>query len=597
MAQLRNTSIDDTGNLSLPSGTTAERPASPQQGMIRYNTTLNDTEYYDGTAWRSIADTGVEATGGTIIDTEIGGVAYRIHQFIATGNSTFTVTKGGEVEYLIVAGGGGGGSGFGNGAGSGGGGAGGLLTGTTTVTPQAYTITVGSGGAGGSANLGLNQLGQNGSNGGNSAFGTIATAVGGGGGARPVTGVNGLSGGSGGGAGRAASGGAAQTGQGNVGGNNTEGSPYRGGGGGGAGSAGTEGRLAGGNGGQGLLLSIIGSATFYAGGGGGGTYDSSIAGIGGLGGGGSGAINTPSLAGFNGFINSGGGGGGGSSGSPGGVGGAGGSGIVVVRYRRNSSTAISPNIQTKSRLPYSGYRNIENIFVSRSGLLTYVDAGNRTSYPGSGTVWTDLSGNGFNGDFIDGPFFVNETEGLIRFDGLNDRIHFSNPSNRWAWAPNGVVGNFNRTLSFEMWVRSTDTDGMYFSRPWNGSGQYNYWLTVDGWYKTAGSTGNNQSFSTLATGRWEYVCAIVTETQTAVYRNGVINAPFTNHGVSGAVPSAGNGGESLLLMSLYPYGGGWGGNVGFSIQGDVAVFRAYNRILSATEVADHYAAERWRFGV
>jgi len=33
MAQLKNTNISDTGNLSLPQGTTAQRPGSPVAGM------------------------------------------------------------------------------------------------------------------------------------------------------------------------------------------------------------------------------------------------------------------------------------------------------------------------------------------------------------------------------------------------------------------------------------------------------------------------------------------------------------------------------------------------------------------------------------
>ena len=40
--------------LQLPSGTTAERPASPSTGEWRYNTTTNLIEFYDGGAWRDL---------------------------------------------------------------------------------------------------------------------------------------------------------------------------------------------------------------------------------------------------------------------------------------------------------------------------------------------------------------------------------------------------------------------------------------------------------------------------------------------------------------------------------------------------------------
>ena len=42
---------DDTDFVKLPSGTTAQRPGSPAAGQFRFNTTINDAEVYDGTAW------------------------------------------------------------------------------------------------------------------------------------------------------------------------------------------------------------------------------------------------------------------------------------------------------------------------------------------------------------------------------------------------------------------------------------------------------------------------------------------------------------------------------------------------------------------
>jgi len=50
-----------TGSLTVPGGTEAQRNASPAAGMIRFNTTINQYEGYDGSAWTSI---GGGATGG-----------------------------------------------------------------------------------------------------------------------------------------------------------------------------------------------------------------------------------------------------------------------------------------------------------------------------------------------------------------------------------------------------------------------------------------------------------------------------------------------------------------------------------------------------
>lgn len=51
MAILSDTNINDSGFIELPKGTTAQRPSSPTNGMIRFNTTYNKIEYYTEGRW------------------------------------------------------------------------------------------------------------------------------------------------------------------------------------------------------------------------------------------------------------------------------------------------------------------------------------------------------------------------------------------------------------------------------------------------------------------------------------------------------------------------------------------------------------------
>ena len=76
--------LSSTGSLSLPPGTTAQRPGSPVNGMIRYNTTLNQFEGYKASAWGAI---GGGATGGSSDD-----VFYENGQTVTT-NYTLTTGK------------------------------------------------------------------------------------------------------------------------------------------------------------------------------------------------------------------------------------------------------------------------------------------------------------------------------------------------------------------------------------------------------------------------------------------------------------------------------------------------------------------------
>jgi hypothetical protein len=299
--QTPNTFADaPTGAAFIPVGTTAERPSSPAEGMIRYNTTTGEPEWYD------------PATA----------------QWLA-----FSQPSSYSIEYLVIGGGGGGSlsNAFtGGGAGGAGGyrcsvpgedsGGGNGAEALITVTKgAAFTVTVGAGGA-------------DRTSGSSSAFGPTIVSLGGGRGAG--FGQNGAAtGGSGGGGAYNGQPGAAGTsGQGFAGGDSDIGSGGGGGGAGGTGGSGSSNRI-GGNGGAGVTSSITGTAVARAGGGGGGAtgfYATPAVGGTATAGGGNGASGA-NAGGTAGTANTG-GGGGGPDGDGSSLGGAGGSGVVIVRY-------------------------------------------------------------------------------------------------------------------------------------------------------------------------------------------------------------------------------------------------------------------------
>ena len=287
--------------------------------------------------------------------TTIASVAttYKTFTYAGSGSITFpAVNSPPAVDSLAIAGGGSGG-----GTGGAGGGAGGMLRGGfSPVAGAQYTITVGAGGTSVGSSLNGNQ-GQNSSI---TGTGVSLTAIGGGYGSSysSVTVPKpGGSGGSGGGAGGASvfpgtlssAGGSGTVGQGFDGGSTLNSSQtFISSGGGGAGAPGTglNAPVNGGPsgaGGAGTISAILGTLTYYAGGGGGGQI-SNQPGAGGIGGGGlggysGGTVGTPGTA------NTGGGGGGGGNNNPvnGSASGAGGSGIVILRY---PSTYADPSATT-----------------------------------------------------------------------------------------------------------------------------------------------------------------------------------------------------------------------------------------------------------
>ena len=80
--------------VKLPSGTTAQRPAAPIQGQIRYNTTTSNTEIYNGTTWEEVGGGPFDATGGNKIiapDTTVVTAS-----FTSVNGESVVVTSGGH---------------------------------------------------------------------------------------------------------------------------------------------------------------------------------------------------------------------------------------------------------------------------------------------------------------------------------------------------------------------------------------------------------------------------------------------------------------------------------------------------------------------
>ena len=517
-----------------------------------------DNAYGDGTVGAAAAN------GRVYANTDPGDLPEKFGSITApataSGQTTYTWTPPAtslQANVLVVAGGGGGGGSAGGGASGAGGGAGGLIFDTDRAIPSGQqTIVVGDGGtAGGSTSD------TPGGNGGNSSAFTLTAVGGGGGGCRAASNdnnANGLDGGSGGGEGSqgvSSSYGSGTTGQGYRGGldgfsgntslNNASG------GGGGAGSVGGDGldNNYSGDGGAGFLVSVFGEtygeSGWFAGGGGGGRPGdiTNAQGLGGLGGGGDGG-NTTGVAGA--AHTGGGGGGAGGSGIPA----RGGSGIVAIRYIVDNTVIVS------------------NYVVNR-GLAVLLDAADTASYSGTGTTWTDISGNGRNGTLQGSVSWVDQgSASYFDFSGANaDYI-------------NQTAGTTQIYKDICIVFQREDDD-------WN--------------YLLANSTTSDRSLringSNLANpgsaGDWA-----PTATATTYYVNGVAD---TN-----AVPVSQNqwyilGGENknaTLLGSAWNYHLGTGYTQGNrNLNGKIAFLALYTQPLTAAEHIHNYNALKHRFGV
>ena len=287
-------------SVGIGSTTTAGRNAGvgTATGEIIYNASDSVMQVWTGTLWETVKfKPPINVSGGTISDSARSG--YITHTFTSPGNF---VTDGSlESSEIFVIGGGAGGGGRRYGAGGGAGGA--MFASSVTLSSGTYGVSIGSGGNGGAAasSPGGND-GGHGSDGGNSIFNPGGPqqrqGTGGGGGAayNPPN-FQGRSGGCGGGASSYPNKAGGSTTQPSAPGPGTDygqpggayqnpssgitgGAGWAPSGGGGCGQAGFGTPAAGpnqqvrggGNGGDGVQLSISGTATYYGGGGAGGSF-------------------------------------------------------------------------------------------------------------------------------------------------------------------------------------------------------------------------------------------------------------------------------------------------------------------------------------
>jgi len=78
--------------------------------------------------------------------------------------------------------------------------------------------------------------------------------------------------------------------------------------------------------------------------------------------------------------------------------------------------------------------------VITNNLLFYVDASNTLSYSGSGSTWSDISGNGNNFTLVNSPTFDASNGGNFIFDGTNQYAKSS-------FLPSELLGNVDFTIS------------------------------------------------------------------------------------------------------------------------------------------------------
>ena len=210
--------------------------------------------------------------------------------------------------------------------------------------------------------------------------------------------------------------------------------------------------------------------------------------------------------------------------------------------------------------------------------LTYLwDAGLTSSYPGSGTTWTEWVSGTYNGTFTNGPTFSTLGGGSVLFDGSNDYVQFSTFN----------LGSPPWSVSF--WFKTSAADGGLFSH-YSGGPVGNAFETQSGkltyrYYNNLGWNQSPASSTSINTNTWVYATFSTGASGTSTftyYLNGVADGTFTPAG------SGVGGGAMGSIGSLW----------GFSYwNGYIAHLSVHGVQLTATQILQNYNSTRQRFGV
>ena len=212
-------------------------------------------------------------------------------------------------------------------------------------------------------------------------------------------------------------------------------------------------------------------------------------------------------------------------------------------------------------------------------LVLYLDAANTKSYGGSGTTWSDLSGNGTDGT-ISGATHTSGTDGYFDFDGTDDYVETTSGWTNFGTDPFTIeVWYRPHTYSqYETLVGSKGSGDGTWQLDFNGSGNIRFQRTIS-------STFVDSSISFEAN-IWKQVVVVREGTGTnqfKIYSNGDLNTTST---------------FNVDLNATNQLRIGRNRGAAYYYDGNISVVRIYkNKALSASEVKQNFNALKGRYGI
>ncbi len=221
----------------------------------------------------------------------------------------------------------------------------------------------------------------------------------------------------------------------------------------------------------------------------------------------------------------------------------------------------------------------DNLGIVSDGLTLNIDAGNSSSYSGSGSTWTDLAGTADNITLVGSPTYTSGTPSYFTFNGSTQygtgsgtNVVPTTAYTKFVWFYlNGYLDNnlVSSGTGGHFLFMGASTNRIY-------SGHAN-WTSLGGTYLDYPST------ATISLSTW-YNAALTFSTTNGMtlYINGSQDSTYT----AKKNAHAGNGSTNIATFS--------GGNL---LNGRISQVLCYSRELTAGEVLQNYNATKSKFGL
>jgi hypothetical protein len=235
----------------------------------------------------------------------------------------------------------------------------------------------------------------------------------------------------------------------------------------------------------------------------------------------------------------------------------------------------------------NGFRAVSTVNQSivSTGLKLYLDAGNTSSYNGSGTTWTDLSGQNNTGTLVGSPTYTSNPGYFTLSTG--------------KYATTGIINSALTAATFISWIYPTQTQGQYTGIIFNRNGYAGATAYATGmnfntsnslgyhWNDNGATYGWNSSLS-VPNNQWSMVAITVNSTTATAYL-------YQSSGLTTATNTLSHT-STLSGLSFYvgvePFS-----PVGRAFVGRISTAMVYDTALSASDITQNYNATKTRFGL